>query len=491
MLLAAGSAAAGINDVKVTTDRSIDCSSVQSMARDLYRDCKSDQEKAIATWYFVRRVEFHWPHIPTWDSIDLVNSYGMGLCGYQSTLYCQIANAGGLKARTMHPPSHVIAEAFYDDAWHMFDCQVGWYAVNRNGAVASCAEMKADPSLVTDAVKEGRASKPYFQCRDNPAGGTNYAAKASTGRVVPPPDNRLIINLARGQTLTRVWGNEDKPWYQLKDNRGFTSPRHTCTGGDIDINDPVNWPYWKPYAQIASRDGETVRYGVRRYYGNGRLVYELDLAGESFTDGLDKNGLAGVKAKYQDGKGPNLRPAEAGKEGSVTFAIDSPYIATDAWLDATALRKGEADVLAILARPGNRGDWKEIYRADKTGKLDIEKLSLKDQAWEGHRFLVKFVLSAGADVADVGIERLKITTVFVNNMYALPYFMPGKNTVKVTAADGADLKANKLTLEYVWEENGQEKRLTKTIDKLPFETTVEVSGKELPRMKSVRLSVEP
>ena len=183
---------AGVNDVKVTTDRSIDCSSIRSIARDLYRNCKGDQEKAIATWYFVRRMCFHWPHIPAWDSIDLINSYGFALCGYQSTMFCQICNAGGLKARTMHPPRHVIAEVFYDGAWHMFDCQVGWYALNRRGSVASCAEMKADPTLVTKALQEGRASKPYFQCRDRITSGTNYAAGARVGRIPPVPTRRLI-----------------------------------------------------------------------------------------------------------------------------------------------------------------------------------------------------------------------------------------------------------------------------------------------------------
>jgi len=149
--LVAAPALGGVADVKVTTDRSIDCTSVQTIARDLYANCKTDEEKAVATWYFVRRLHFHWPTIPTWDSIDLINSYGFALCGYQSTMYVQIATAGGLKARTMHPTKHVIAEAYYDGAWHMFDCQVGWFARNRKGAVANCAEMTADPTIVTDA----------------------------------------------------------------------------------------------------------------------------------------------------------------------------------------------------------------------------------------------------------------------------------------------------------------------------------------------------
>jgi hypothetical protein len=490
VLLWGAPARAGVSDVKVTTDRSIDCSSIQTIARDLYKDCKTEEEKAIATWYFVRRLHFHWPHIPTWDSIDLINSYGIALCGYQSNMYCQIANAGGLKARTMHPQAHVIAEAFYDGAWHMFDCQVGWYARNRKGAVASCAEMKADPTLVTEAVKEGRASKPYFQCRDDPGGGTNYAATARRGGMPKPPTNRLVINLRRGESITRAWANEAKPWFQVKDNRGFVSPQHGCTAQVIDQNDPVNWPYWKPYAQVRSKSGEKAVYGIKRYYGNGRMAYEPDLAGAAFMEGLGEDGLSGVAAKHKDGQGPNLHPATVGKAGSVTFVINCPYVVVDAWLDAAALRQNKSDVLAVHAK-SDRGKWQEVYRADATGKLDLKQISLKPAVWARHRYFVKFELSAGAKTSDVGLESLKLTTVFVNNMYALPYFMPGKNTVKVAAAEGAELKTNKLTLEYVWEEEGRERKLAKTIEKLPFEATVSVSGKELPRMKSVKLAVAP
>jgi len=43
---------------EITTDTSIDCSSVRTIARDLYAKCKTDQAKH-ATWYFVRRWIFH------------------------------------------------------------------------------------------------------------------------------------------------------------------------------------------------------------------------------------------------------------------------------------------------------------------------------------------------------------------------------------------------------------------------------------------------
>jgi hypothetical protein len=65
----------------------------------------------------------------------------------------------------------------------------------------------------------------------------------------------------------------------------------------------------------------------------------------------------------------------------------------------------------------------------------------------------------------------------------------GTDDVKVTAADGADLAKNKLTLEYSWWDGQEAKGLTATIDKLPFERTVEVQQKGVPKMKFVKLSV--
>ena len=469
---------AGLDDVKVATDTSIDCSSVQTIARDLYKNCKTDEEKAIATWYFVRRVEFHWPNIPTWDTVELINSYGFGLCGYQSTAYVQIATAGGLKARTCHLPSHVIAEAFYDDAWHMFDCQVGWYACNRKGKVASCEEMKADPTLVTDAIKENRASKPYFQCRDNPGAGTNYAAQAKPGGTPQPPQNRLVIKLRRGESITRVWGNENKPWFSEKGNDGkpnttFMEPRHSCTGKGIDDNDPVNWPFWRLYANPNGAP-------YKRYYGNGRLVYAPDLSSADCLGDLPKSALVNLKP------GAGLVAGE--KEASITIPIDSPYIITDAWLDLAGVKADDA-TLTVSAK-SEKGEWKELYKAEKAGQVKVESLSLKDAAFRGKKYEVKVAMQS-AKAGDVTLGKLSLTTVFINNMYALPYLTPGKNSIKLTAADGADIAKNKLTLDYAWEEDGKEKTLSKTIDKLPFEASVEVGGKELPRMKSVRMAVAP
>jgi hypothetical protein len=505
-----GLAAGQVADVKVTTDTSIDCSSIQTIARDLYRNCKTDQDKAIATWYFVRRMMFHWPHIPTWDTVELINSYGIGLCGYQSQAYAQICQAGGIKARTLHMPGHVLAEAWYDGDWHFFDCQVGWFVFKRVSGpdgkerlvVASHEDIVKDPSIVLDAVKDGRASKPFFQCRvddrssDSPEDGVKYAKGAKPGGAAKPCNTRLVINLRRGEMITRIWGNEGKSWYDraaVQKQPGFLSLHHPCTAGTIDENDPVNWPYWKPYAvQTTNKQGK-LRYGPKRLFGNGRMVYMPDLATDGFREGLTAGGLEGIKARYEDRKGPNLHPAAPGATGTAIFEVDCPYVMVDAWLDLWGVCKGAEDVVAVYARSAKdkAGDWKEVWRADGKGAFKAQQVSLKDIAWEQHRYFVKMELRAASDVSDAGVDTLHLTTVFINNMYALPYFMPGRNTIRVTAAEKTDLERNRLTLVYTWEEQGKERILKKRIDKVPFETTVDVAGNEIPRMMLVTLAVAP
>jgi hypothetical protein len=118
-------------------------------------------------------------------------------------------------------------------------------------------------------------------------------------------------------------------------------------------------------------------------------------------------------------------------------------------------------------------------------------LSLYEATTKRGAYTVQISLRANADVVNVGIESLRITTVFMNNFQALPHLAPGQNTLRVSADQQADLKANKLKLTYVWNESGKEKTLSKTVPSVPFETKVAVAGSEMPRMKSVTLAVEP
>jgi hypothetical protein len=332
--------------------------------------------------------------------------------------------------------------------------------------------MKADNTIITEAEKDGRASKPWFQCSGKYGVGVTTANTHRVGKVPKVPKTRIIINLRKGESIKRIWGNEGKSWFPKGEKR-WTQPKHGCTRQHTDANDPVNWPYWKPYAEIRKKTDTKILYGVKRYFGNGRMTYSPNIASKEFLAGVSKENIQAKKS---------LQPQEAGKPASISFDITCPYIMVDAWLDLQGLKKTNDDVLAVYAK-GAKGEWQEVFRAAQTGEVKQENISLKKAAWASKKYSIKLELKASSNSADAGISKFTVTTVFMNNMYALPYFKPGKNVIKVTTGEGADLKSNKLKLEYVWEEEGKEKKLNLPIDKVPFEHTVEVAGKELPKVE--------
>jgi len=193
--------------------------------------------------------------------------------------------------------------------------------------------------------------------------------------------------------------------------------------------------------------------------------------------------------KEPGGEGPKLRPALPGVKGQLNIRVECPYKIVDAWLDAEIVRQSDADSVSINALPCT--NWQvPLWTAENTGRLKVQRLSLVEATTKRNAYTVHISLRAGEDVASVGLESLRITTVFMNNFQALPYLAPGRNRLPVNADANSDLSTNPLKVTYVWIENGTEKTLAKPVPSIPFETEVTVAGTGMPRMKSVTLAVE-
>ena len=83
VLALATPAMATVFNPKVTTDTSIDCTSRETILRDIVRPGMSDEEKAIAVWRFVRSHIYHYAHIDR-QPLRQINNYGYCLCGSQA-----------------------------------------------------------------------------------------------------------------------------------------------------------------------------------------------------------------------------------------------------------------------------------------------------------------------------------------------------------------------------------------------------------------------
>jgi hypothetical protein len=98
------------------------------------------------------------------------NSLGTVHCGGISRLIYHLAVSAGLQARVYGLTGHVVVELFVNGRWQMYDGDYGVFFLNRNGEIASVADLEADPDLIENPLLpmawNGKWS-PYQQAYSN------------------------------------------------------------------------------------------------------------------------------------------------------------------------------------------------------------------------------------------------------------------------------------------------------------------------------------
>ena len=151
----------------VTTDRTVDTSTYESIVKGVIKPEMKDEDKAIALFNFFRQMVYHYQNIPeSRIPLKTINVIGNTLCGSQGTCMVGLLEAAGIKGRVVSHPGHTFYEAFYDGKWHGFDTMSNFYVFTRgeNRNVASFEELEKDPSLITTAVAEGRNAPNWVCC---------------------------------------------------------------------------------------------------------------------------------------------------------------------------------------------------------------------------------------------------------------------------------------------------------------------------------------
>ena len=130
-----------------------DLTSAASIVASITRGEMSDQQRALAIWEFLVDWRYHDYPAEEWgeihDPVKLVNVYGYGFCDDNAAAFCSLAREAGMKTRSYMLSGHVVAEAFYDDAWHMFDPDHQVFYRTQDGRIASVQELERHPELIT------------------------------------------------------------------------------------------------------------------------------------------------------------------------------------------------------------------------------------------------------------------------------------------------------------------------------------------------------
>ncbi len=86
-----------VSQIKVLPDKAPDCSSLKSMVDSITRECKTNDEKAIAIYNFMQLTHYHFAYPGEPGGLPVlkeINCYGWSLCGglhsQQSALWRQL-----------------------------------------------------------------------------------------------------------------------------------------------------------------------------------------------------------------------------------------------------------------------------------------------------------------------------------------------------------------------------------------------------------------
>lgn len=453
----------GQDDVRVTTDRTVDPRSLETIVRDVVKlsGAKTNDEKAIAIHNWLHQAIFHFAY-PVEKSghsvgpLKVINVYGWGLCGGQHTVLKALFEAAGwqVRYRGWSDPGHTTVEVLYDDRWHYFDVFLKCYFWTKDKkTIAGQDDIVKDPSIVLDAVKDGRVPAAHYLCCGDEAEGVVQGCKNS--KAYPPSQHKdgwasvtgrdqgysPLLRLPAGATLRLEW--KGMPGQLAIQNKGA----HSCGTKDFR-SDPVLGPLYEHYGP--------------RNHSNGRFTYAPDL-----SRGADVT-LAGASAK-----GGKLVAASGA--GSAVFKVGLPYPYVTGQLEA-GFEGGEGK---LSISPDGGKTWQPAAAGDVSALV-----KQRYDVWIKAEF-------AGS------LASFKFEGVVEHNRGALPHLLPGANVVTVSGAGAlsvsyayqeATAPANRKRWEGQGVAYGEAKTVTKSFSQLPGSFTVDVGGNTPPRMLYLEIS---
>lgn len=499
--------AAGPEGIVVDTDRSIDCSSVAAIVADVCRDCKTDQEKAIALYDFmVRTVWMDWhSHRPLeqWpdgrllfvnDPWKYIAVYGYCGCGPQAGVYGALCEAAGLKARLLDPGfGHVSSEVFWDGQWHWLDVWLPAYVLSEAGRIYSYDEIMADRARFGKAREQGRAPANFMvnynedlgtvmNAKDHKAGGTPYDAGSVEN-----------LRLRPGEQVTWLWDNVGKwynpsgPWQGSGYLQGhFASGPATKFGNDPVLKDA--FAYWEPYRKTIP-DGPHSAWNTTyyRYYGNAIFVHEPRLTARGMADW--DVALGQVEALKEGGL------AAKGEGGKVDLAFALPYAIADTQVEGQVEIAAGGALSVSFSTDGGK-TWQlggEVTRSGAFGPIGLGRpntIAFPGGSTTGrYGYLLRIEFWNEYHGKPTVLKSLKVTDTTMLNFYSRPWLEVGENTVTVTASNGDSLKTAPLEVTWRWLEDWTDaKSFTHKVGKNGESCVIRVGGTKRPKMESVTIA---
>ncbi len=468
LVLWAGRALAAAEAVKVTTDGTVDASSLETIVADVTRlsGAKTNDEKAIAIYNWLHSAIFHraYPVEAAPQSVGplkLLNVYGWGLCGGQHAVLKALFETASwqVRYRGWTNPAHSTVEVYYDGAWHYFDVFLKcYYWTKDKSTVAGQDDIVTDPSIALDGLKDVRVPIESYLCCGDEVEAVVSGCKSSKAHPPAQPSDgwasvtgrdqgyRALLTLRSGAALRLEWKNEPGMMVSSDPNGG----NHTCGTKDFRSN-PVLGPVLEHYGP--------------RAYANGAFAYAPE-----FSKPADVADIELTSARAENGK------LVADGQGVAVFRADLPYPYASAAVDMSS----EAGEARLFVSVDSGRTWQPV----KAGDVSTAVRQRYDVF-----FKVEFTGALTSFAVDAVVE---------HNRCVLPYLLPGKNVVTVTAADNQLPPDTTLDVTYAYQEAAapdnrqrwdgtgitynEPQIVTRSIDSLPATFEITAGGNTPPKM---------
>lgn len=389
---------------RVVVNEKRDWFDVPSILHSVIKPGMSDREKAIAIWGLLvanRRndrpatndIEMH-------DPVRYLNVYGYGLCDDLATNFAVLARVAGLRARVWGLNGHVVAEAYFDGGWHMFDADGEvYYLDDDNETIASVETLQRRPDLLRryrSPIKDAdELVRIYTTTEDNQVSHWYDVNSESTHTM------RLVLR--PGESLMRSWSN----W-------GLYF---------------VAWFLAEP-----------------QEYGNGRLTFEPIFEGELYRKGARRVRHLSVE---RQGAHTALVPQRAGARGELTYDFAAPYPFLDGAVELSGAINGAAWLSLQFSEKGDT--WLPVWKRSADGRF-AERVPLQAYFRNGHgrpmyTYELRLVLFKTGS-ASVAVDHLRYRADLQLAPRSLPTLEEGNNLVRYVD-DGA---SRKLEVKFEYDE---------------------------------------
>ncbi len=470
LLLAAGAQ----EGIQVTTDRTVDTASLESIVRDVVRlsGAKTNDEKAIAIHTWLHHTIFHCAYPvesppQTVGPLKVINVYGWGLCGGQHTVLKALFETAGWPVRYRGWQGHTTIEVSYDGRWHYFDVFLKCYYWTRDRrTVAGQDDINKDPAVVLEAPQEGRVPPDHYLCCGDSAEGVVEGCKTSKPHPVSKHEDgwasvtgrdrghSTSLQLPAGASLRLDWKGEPG----LVAVKGRSS--HSCGTKDFRSDRTL---------------GPVLEHYGPRNHSNGRLVYAPDFSKAADTADVTLSGAAAKNGKLVAASG----------RGSAVFKLPLPF----AYVSGRAEASFEGGEGALSASSDGGKTWQRAEGGDLSALV-----------------FQKYDVWIRADFPGA-LGSFRFEAVVEHNRSARPHLLPGPNAVTVTTAGNNMPKGRVLAVTYAFQEArvpdpakrarwdgqgvsyGEPKTVRKEVTALPFTYRIDVGGNTPPKMLSLEIAV--